>query len=123
MASDTPPKRLAVVACIDMAGYSALAERDEAQAAAAVAVLHAIAETVALQHSGRIFNTAGDGFLLEFQSATNALRAALAVLDQVGAGAQPVRIGILLLQRNRHFYKSLAAVLEAAAAAMEVTKR
>ena len=29
-----------------------------------------------------------------------------------------VRIGILLLQRNSHFYKSLAAVLEAAAAAV-----
>ncbi len=96
MASDTPQQRLAVIVCIDMAGYSAFAERDEAQAAAAVAALRACAETVSLQHSGRVFNSAGDGFLLEFQSASNALAAAFAVLDHARAGAPQVRIGIHL---------------------------
>ena len=61
MASDTPPRRLAAIVCIDMAGYSALAELDEARAAQAVAALRQRAEELARRHGGRIFSTAGDG--------------------------------------------------------------
>lgn len=96
VASDTPPRRLAAIVCMDMAGYSALAERDEPGAAAAVDALRRRAEDLARRHDGRIFSTAGDAFLLEFASANNAVAAALTLIDQAEPGAQPVRVGVHL---------------------------
>ncbi|WP_368041094.1 adenylate/guanylate cyclase domain-containing protein [Leisingera sp. ANG59] len=40
-------------------------------------------EPVTEQHGGRIANTAGDSFLIEFRSAVDALRAALSIQDQL----------------------------------------
>jgi len=61
---------------IDIAGFSALSEIDEAEAAALVTGLRGLLEGLAAQQGGRIFNTAGDGFMLEFCSAAGAVAAA-----------------------------------------------
>ncbi|OQW57289.1 MAG: hypothetical protein A4S17_04815 [Proteobacteria bacterium HN_bin10] len=71
------PRRLVAIVSIDMAGFSGLAERDPAQALAQVAQLRREASAAAERRRGRVFNTAGDGVMMEFPSAADALDAAL----------------------------------------------
>ncbi|HYD87595.1 MAG TPA: adenylate/guanylate cyclase domain-containing protein [Vitreimonas sp.] len=75
------PRKLAAIVSVDIAGFSALAERDQAEALAHVARVRATAMDLAARHGGRIFNTAGDGVMLEFASVTNALNAAIALCE------------------------------------------
>lgn len=77
MSIEPPTRRLAAIVAIDIAGYSSLTERDAGLAAAQVARVRAEAEAVAARHGGRIFNTAGDGVMLEFPTASAALTAAV----------------------------------------------
>ena len=77
----------------DIAGYSALSERDAASAIAQVERLRERARTACAEHGGRIFNTAGDGVMLEFASASDALAAAIEISE--GAEA-PLRLGVHL---------------------------
>src|SRR5262245_41480533 len=60
----TPPnatkRRLATILAIDMAGYSARAERDQEDAARAVRQLSQRVRAHTEAHGGRLFNTAGD---------------------------------------------------------------
>jgi adenylate cyclase len=73
--------RLAAIVSVDIAGYSSLVERDAAQALTYVARLREQARAEAVRHKGRVFNTAGDGVMLEFASATAALSAAIALCE------------------------------------------
>lgn len=77
----------------DIAGYSALSERDAASAISQVARLRERARAACAEHGGRIFNTAGDGVMLEFASASDALAAAIKLSE--GAEA-PLRLGVHL---------------------------
>jgi adenylate cyclase len=86
-------KRLAVFLAVDAAGYSARSEQDEAEAVRAVQALARQIETAALAHGGRVFNTAGDGFMLEFPTVSGALAAAEAICRDAGT---PVRVGMHL---------------------------
>ena len=86
-------RRLAAIVSADIAGYSALSERDAASAIAQVARLRDRARAACEAHGGRIFNTAGDGVMLEFASASDALAAAIKISE--GAEA-PVRLGVHL---------------------------
>ena len=80
--SDAPQqRRLAAIVSIDIAGYSALVERDAPRALSHVTRLRERAENVATRHDGRIFNTAGDSVMLEFASASDALAAAIALWE------------------------------------------
>ena len=92
MAEELGPKKLAAIVSIDIAGYSALAEVDEAAAMAAVAHLRTELENAAASQSGRIFNTAGDGFMLEFASAAGALAAAEAIFAR--GDKKSLRVGV-----------------------------
>src|SRR5690606_35684385 len=74
-------RKLAAIVSVDIVGFSALAERDAAIALAHVARLREQASRIAAAHGGRIFNTAGDGVMLEFASATDALNAAMGLCD------------------------------------------
>lgn len=73
------PRKLAAIVSVDIAGFSALAERDASEALAHVARVRAAATEIAARHNGRIFNTAGDGLMLEFTTATEALNASIAL--------------------------------------------
>jgi len=64
---------------MDVAGYSAKTEADEATTTAEVAALRRTIERIAAQRGGRVFNTAGDGFMLEFGSSLAAVEAAFAL--------------------------------------------
>lgn len=92
--SELGPTKLATIMSVDVAGYSALAEADEPAAIDAVTRLRAALETAAAKHSGRVFNAAGDGFMLEFASAVGALSAA-EFLCQAVEGKR-VRVGVHL---------------------------
>lgn len=87
------PRRLATIVAIDAAGYSRQSEIDEATAIREITALGERIRASAESRGGRVFNTAGDGFMLEFPSATAAVAAAEEVqaVDRV-----PLRIGIHL---------------------------
>lgn len=85
--------RLASIVAVDIVGFSTMSERDQRNAARKVENLRGRIETVAAKHGGRLFNTAGDGFMLEFGSAGSALGAVQDILDKRTKGEPPIRVG------------------------------
>jgi len=70
-------RRLAAILAADVAGYSRLMHRDEeATHAKMTALLAGGIEPAIAEHGGRIVKNTGDGFLAEFPSAVQAVRAA-----------------------------------------------
>lgn len=91
MAEKTPSRKLATIVAIDVAGYSARTEVDEAGSTAQVTALRRTIEAIAEAHGGRVFNTAGDGFMLEFGSSLAAVEAA----QEFAERCEPkVRVGV-----------------------------
>ncbi len=94
-------RKLATIVALDVAGYSARTEADEAKTTAEVAALRAVVEAIAARHGGRVFNTAGDGFMLEFASSLEAVEAAHELaetcLPKVRVG---VHLGDVVVQPN-----------------------
>jgi class 3 adenylate cyclase/TolB-like protein/tetratricopeptide (TPR) repeat protein len=84
-------RKLTSIVSVDVAGYSALTEADEQAAVAAVAALAQRIAVCAQAHGGRVFSSAGDGFMLEFSTTSPALQAALAIAADV---ALPVRVSV-----------------------------
>ncbi len=87
----------------DMVGYSALAQRDEPRALRLLETQRRLVRPVFQSHGGREVNRLGDGFLVEFPSALQALECAIAVqrtLLEHNEGSGPdrveIRIGIHL---------------------------
>src|SRR5262249_37658795 len=92
MTQEPGPRKLAAIMSIDVAGYSAMSEVDEAEALALVTRLRGVLDGIVEAQGGRIFNTAGDGFMLEFTSAASALAAAEVLWG--GVERQSVRVGV-----------------------------
>jgi TolB-like protein/predicted Zn-dependent protease len=77
-------RRLAAIVCADVAGFSRLVGEDEEGTLASLRVLRRdVIEPMLADHGGRIANTAGDSLLLEFPSAVNAVRWAIAVQEAI----------------------------------------
>ena len=93
MPPDPQPRRLTTIVALDVAGYSARAEADEANAAHEVTALRRLIDDIASPHGGRVFNTAGDGFMLEFTSSLAAVEAAIALAERCDP---KVRVGVHL---------------------------
>ena len=71
-------RRLAAIVAADVAGYSRLMHHDEEATHAKLTALLADAVAPAIaEHGGRIVKNTGDGFLAEFPSAVEAVRAAV----------------------------------------------
>jgi formylglycine-generating enzyme required for sulfatase activity len=85
--------RLASIVAVDVVGFSTMSERDQRNAARKIEALRARISKVSIKHGGRLFNTAGDGFMLEFASAGSALGAIQEILDKRGRGEPPIRVG------------------------------
>ncbi|WP_159711909.1 adenylate/guanylate cyclase domain-containing protein, partial [Geminicoccus flavidas] len=80
-----PERRLAAIMVADVVGYSGLVEADEAAALAAVRDLRKeVIAPILAEHRGTIVKLTGDGFLAEFASVVDAVRAAVAVQQAVG---------------------------------------
>jgi TolB-like protein/class 3 adenylate cyclase len=93
MADNALHRKLATIVALDVAGYSARTEADEAKTTAEIAALRPVIEKIAAAHDGRIFNTAGDGFMLEFTSSLAAVEAAV----ELSQTCEPrVRVGVHL---------------------------
>ena len=79
-------RKLVAVVVADVVGYSRLMERDEAGTHARMRELRErLLDPKIAEHGGRIVKTTGDGMLLEFPSATSALRCAVEVQREMGA--------------------------------------
>ena len=71
-------RRLSAILAADVAGYSRLMHHDEeATHAKLTALLAGGVEPAIAEHGGRIVKNTGDGFLAEFPSAVEAVRAAM----------------------------------------------
>jgi adenylate cyclase len=75
-------RRLAAILAADVVGYSRLISADEPATINRVRALRqTVVEPQAKAHGGRIFKSTGDGLLLEFPSAVQALRCAIAIQE------------------------------------------
>ena len=103
MPSERVERRLAAVLAADVAGYSRLMGRDEERTLAQLKTLRkTLVDPGIATHRGRIVKTTGDGMLVEFASAVDAARCAVAIqreMVQQNIGVSPelrieFRIGI-----------------------------
>ena len=73
MAESSPRRKLAVILATDVVGYSTKMEENEDQTLKNLMVCRSIIDGLVEEYHGRIFNTAGDSVLVEFQSAVEAV--------------------------------------------------
>ena len=97
MLSNGSARRLAAILAADVVGYSRQMAADEPGTLARLRTLRAeVIDPLVTEHGGRLFKTMGDGFLVEFVSAVQALQCALAIQRRVTEhdDALPMRIGV-----------------------------
>jgi TolB-like protein/Tfp pilus assembly protein PilF len=79
-------RRLAAIMAADVVGYSRLMEQDEAGTLVALkARRKKVLEPLVAKHHGRIFKVTGDGVLVEFASAVNAVQCAIELQQDMAA--------------------------------------
>src|ERR1700727_3289182 len=95
MASERAVRKLAAILAADVVGYSRLIELDEANTLAAMKELCiSVFDRILVEHRGRIVKLMGDGTLVEFSSAVDAVACAVAIQGEVAerqAGTDPKR--------------------------------
>ena len=104
MAEERVQRRLAAILAADVAGYSRLMETDEETTLRTLKGHREIIDRLIARHEGRVFSTAGDSVVAEFRSAVEAVRAAIAIQEELKArneqlsdeGKMMFRIGVNL---------------------------
>ncbi|MGI9367399.1 MAG: adenylate/guanylate cyclase domain-containing protein [Ruegeria sp.] len=100
MADEIGKRRLSAILIADIVGYSKMTAADEDGTLARVRDLtDRIIRPVSSRYSGRLVKTMGDGFLLDFSSAIEAVRAAIEISDKVTDGPADSPDGDLLSLR------------------------
>jgi class 3 adenylate cyclase len=79
MAAPRADRRLAAIMAVDVVGYSRLVGVDEAGTLARVKAHREFAEPLIAEHHGRVVKLTGDGALVEFASAVDAVECAVAL--------------------------------------------
>jgi len=79
MADTSEHRRLAAIMFTDMVGYSALAQRNEVLALELLEEHQRVLRPIFGKYGGRAIKSIGDGFLVEFASALQAVRCAIAI--------------------------------------------
>ena len=74
-------RKIAAILAADVAGYSRLVAENEERTLTELAETRQIFDALIARVGGRIFNTAGDSVMVEFDSAVEALRAAVDIQD------------------------------------------
>ena len=91
----TEQRRLAAILVADVVSYSKLVGKDEVGTLVQLRALQTeVIEPAIAKHAGRLFKAVGDGFLVEFASAVQAVEAARAIQQANAEGKLPLRIGI-----------------------------
>jgi TolB-like protein/tetratricopeptide (TPR) repeat protein len=105
MAEERVQRRLAAILAADVVGYSRLMEQDEAGTLAALKIRRReILDPLVAKSQGRVFKTTGDGVLIDFGSAVNAVQCAVELQEGIAIAntGQPdnrhivLRIGVNL---------------------------
>jgi|GEM_PF-1566872 len=76
-------RKIAVILASDVAGYSRLVAEDEEGTIRRMAAAARLFRGQVEHHDGRVFNTAGDAILAEFDSAVNAVRCAIDIQNEM----------------------------------------
>jgi adenylate cyclase len=88
-------RHLVAILFTDVVGYTAMMQQNEKLAVAAIKRHNSILEKVASTHHGQVVNYYGDGSLSIFQSATEAIQAALEAQQELQKDPPvPLRIGL-----------------------------
>ena len=90
-----PTTRLAAIMFTDIVGYTAMMQRNQVEAMAAVKGYEAVLKTRIQTHGGDLLQTYGDGSLSIFDSASAAVLCAKEIQEEI-RGQVPLRIGIHL---------------------------
>jgi adenylate cyclase len=97
MSTNRVERRLAAILAVDVVAYSRMVAVDEAGALATLRAVRAeLLDPSIDEYGGRIVKTTGDGMLVEFPSAVDALRCAMAIQTGMAAraGDFKLRIGV-----------------------------
>ena len=76
-------RKMAAIVAMDVTSYSEKMGRDEEGTLKHLRACREIIETVVAENRGRVFNTAGDAFMIEFSSAVSALSAAVEIQNLI----------------------------------------
>jgi adenylate cyclase len=86
MAEERVQRRLAAILAADVVGYSRLMEQDESGTLASLkARRKEVLEPLVARHQGRVFKVTGDGVLIDFGSAVNAVQCAIELQQGMAA--------------------------------------
>ena len=83
MSSDTVDRKIAVILATDVVGYSKHMETNEKETVKNLKACEKILTKTFENHKGRLFNTGGDSFLIEFPSAVEAVECAVSFQEQI----------------------------------------
>jgi adenylate cyclase len=90
-------RRLAAILVADVVGFSRLVGADETGTLSRLEALRReVTDPLIASHGGRLFKETGDGLLVEFTSAVQAVTCARAIQDKASSGPLRLRIGIHL---------------------------
>ena len=100
MAEERAQRRLAAILAADVVGYSRLMEQDETGTLATLKVRRkTVLEPLVAKYGGRTFKVTGDGVLIEFASAVNALQCAVDLQHSMAAANGDVSDGRHIILR------------------------
>ena len=92
---DQQQRHLAAILFTDVVGYTALMQENEKQAVSAIKRHNSVLDRISLAYHGQVVNYYGDGSLSIFQSATEAVQAALEIQAELQKDPViPLRIGL-----------------------------
>ena len=83
MSSDSVDRKIAVILATDVVGYSKHMETNEQETVKNLKACEKILTKMLKKHKGRLFNTGGDSFFIEFPSAVEAAECAVAFQEEI----------------------------------------
>jgi len=89
-------RKLAAIVFVDIVGYTAMISKNVNQTLSIVDEIRSTIKSGTLKFNGSLLKEMGDGFLLSFQSPSNAIRCSQSIHKSLIDSDASVRIGILI---------------------------
>jgi len=83
MTRSTAKRKLTTIIAADVVGYSKMMAANEEATLKTLQTYRAVINELVEKHDGRVFSTAGDAFLAEFESAVEAVRCAISIQEDL----------------------------------------